>query len=451
MAGGRNTGGPGGDGGRRGELEGLRRLGRGQGAAGHGRASDDRLAALGEQIDERQAPRGRRRKRASARVRRRRLLVGGLSALLLLIAIFGGGYLYLRYRFDQIPKVDVGSETAYSGGPLNVLVIGSDSRAGLTGQQAAQAGASLVQGQRSDVDMIWHINADTHQITILSIPRDTMTSMSPALQSEFGTYNRINAAFDSGPTELVKVIQDNFGIPINDTIQVNFAGFSGAVDALGGVKMYFPYPAKDAYSGLNVTQTGCQLLNGVQALSVARSRHYQYEVDGQWYYDGSSDFGRIQRQDAFLKALINSAKSKINPLTINAFLGSIPQGVTLDRQLSFSTLVNLGVTFHSFNPNSLVTETLPTTGLDTSTWGDVLFASQPAAQELLVGIFGNQLNLHPATPPPNTDLESVPPPVVTSTTAPPATAATQATSAVSAATTPAVTTTTAPPYNPSAC
>jgi LCP family protein required for cell wall assembly len=451
MAGGRNTGGAGGDGGRRGELEGLRRLEREQSPSRRARASDERLSALGEQIDQRQAPRSRRRRRASARVRRRRLLLGGLGALLLLVAIFGGGYLYLRYRFDQIPKVDVGAETAYTGGPLNVLVIGSDSRAGLTGEQAAQAGGSSVQGQRSDVDMIWHINPGTHQITILSIPRDTLVSMSPALKSEFGTYNRINAAFNSGPTELVKVIQDNFGIPINDTIQVSFAGFTGAVDALGGVKMNFPYPAKDAYSGLDITQTGCQQLNGVQALAVARSRHFQYEVDGQWQYDGSSDFGRIQRQDAFLKALIDSAKSKINPLTINAFLGSIPQGVTLDRQLSFSTLVQLGVAFHSFNPSSLVTETLPTTGSYTQNWGDVLFVNQPPAQELLVGIFGSQLNLHPSTPPPNTALESVPPPVVTTTSAPPATAATRATSAASASTAPAVTTTTAPPYNPAAC
>jgi anionic cell wall polymer biosynthesis LytR-Cps2A-Psr (LCP) family protein len=248
------------------------------------------------------------------------------------------------------------------------------------------------------------------------------------------------------------VIQSNFGIPINDTVQVDFGGFVGAVNALGGVKMDFPHPATDVYSGLDVTQTGCQLLNGTQALSVARSRHYQYEVDGQWYYDGTSDFGRIQRQDAFLKALIDSAKSKINPLTINAFLGSIPQGVALDSNLSFSTLVRLGLSFHSFNPNSLVTYTLPTTSIGSvSPWGDVLFVDQPSAEQMLTSIFGSELTTNPRMPPPNTSLESVPPPVVTpaasSATAAPSTPSSRPT----ATTVPSVTTTTAPPYNPSAC
>ena len=198
--------------------------------------------------------------------------------------------------------------------------------------------------------MIWHIDPATHQITILSIPRDTLVSMTGSLAAQVGTYNRINSAFNAGPAQLVQVIQDNFGIPINDTVQVDFAGFEGAVNALGGVKMDFPYPARDAFSGLSSPLPGCQLLNGTEALSVARSRHYEYYADGYWHSDPSSDFGRIQRQDAFLKALISSAKSKVNPLTINAFLGSIPQGVVIDTKLSLTTLVSLGLSFHELQP-----------------------------------------------------------------------------------------------------
>jgi LCP family protein required for cell wall assembly len=387
-------------------------------------------------------------------VRRRRILAGALAFVLLIIAFFGGGYLYLRYRFDQIEKINVGTETAYHGGPLNILVIGSDSRLGLSVAEQAQAGsASVVGGQRSDVDMIWHIDPAKSQITIISIPRDTLVSMGASLSSQFGTFNRINSAYNSGPSQLVQAIQDNFGIPINDTVQVSFDGFEGAVNALGGVKMDFPYPARDAFSGLNVTQTGCQLLNGAGALSVARSRHYEFAAFGTWHSDPTGDFGRIQRQDAFLKALIDSAKSKINPLTINAFLGSIPQGVVLDSNLSFSTLVGLGIKFHSFNPNSLVTETLPTLSEGyVSPWGDILFVDQSAAQQMLAGIFGSELNLSPKTPPPNTSLESVPPPVVTATTSGVAPHAAAATSGgVTASTVPEVTSTAAPSYNPSAC
>ena len=113
-------------------------------------------------------------------------------------------------------------------------------------------------------------------------------------------------------------------------MQLNFIGFRGAVDAIGGVNLDFPYPAKDAYTGLNITAPGCQHLNGGYSLAVARSRHYQYYANGYWQYDGTSDFGRIQRQNAFLKALINQAEKQYNPLTLNAFIGSVVQGVTID-------------------------------------------------------------------------------------------------------------------------
>ena len=100
---------------------------------------------------------------------------------------------------------------------------------------------------------------------------------------------------------MVKTITANFGIPINHVVQVDFAGFQDAVNALGGIYLDFPYPAKDAYSGLDITTPGCQLLNGAQALAVARARHYEYYADGYWQYDGTSDFGRIQRQDVFIR------------------------------------------------------------------------------------------------------------------------------------------------------
>jgi anionic cell wall polymer biosynthesis LytR-Cps2A-Psr (LCP) family protein len=210
--------------------------------------------------------------------------------------------------------------------------------------------------------------------------------------------------------------------------------------------MDFPYPAKDAYSGLNITTPGCQLLSGFQALAVARSRHYNWYQNGYWHYDGTSDFGRIQRQDAFLKAMMSSAKSKVDPLTINAFIGSIHEGITIDDGFGLNELIGLALTYHSYDPGNLQGLTLPTVPANAfGSLGSVLTVDQPAAQQMLVNIFGSSL-VTPTNPPPGANGNPDPPPTVTPTTAPPA----AATPVHAAATT---TPTTAPPpsYNPVPC
>jgi LCP family protein required for cell wall assembly len=389
-------------------------------------------------------PRGYRRSGKPRWSRRRKILTILSSIVLFAVVAAGALYGYARYRYDQIKKIHVGSEVAQiSGQPFNMLVVGSDSRVGLSGSAAAQAGSvAEVPGQRSDVIMVWHVDPATRAISILSIPRDTLVSNVGGNVAEFGTFNRINATFDSGVDSLVQTITADFGIPINHVMQVDFSGFEGMVDAIGGIYLNFPYPAKDAYSGLNVTTTGCQLLNGTQALAVARSRDYEYESNGYWQYDGTGDFGRIQRQDAFLRALVDQAKTKYNPLTINALLGSIPQGITIDDQLTLSDLIGLAQDFHGIGGSALATQTLPTISNGyVSPWGDVLFVDQPAAQQLLVSMFGSQL-LAPTAPPPNTDLRPTPPPTVTTTTLPVPVA--PSTGHASTTTAPPVTTTTTP-------
>ena len=89
--------------------------------------------------------------------------------------------------------------------------------------------------------------------------------------------NRINAAFNSGPDLLVQTIEKDLGIPINHYASVGFQGFSGMVNALGGVTMDFPTEVKDQYTGLDVTTPGCQVVNGTTALQLVRSRHLYYK------------------------------------------------------------------------------------------------------------------------------------------------------------------------------
>jgi LCP family protein required for cell wall assembly len=438
--------------GKKANQEGLAALGRQMhsGSDGESVANESGLRALGARIDSHgKTPRSRTRRSGAPKWSTAKKVVVALCALLMLaVAVVGGGYAYLWYRYNQINKVHINAEVAAaSGAPFTILVIGSDSRVGESSQ--AFGSASVVTGQRSDVVQLWRVTPATKQIQILSIPRDTVVSMLPPDTTQYGTYNRINSSFNSGADQLVKTITANFGIPINHVVQVDFAGFQDAVNALGGIYLNFPYPAKDAYSGLDITTPGCQLLNGAQALAVARARHYEYYANGYWQYDGTSDFGRIQRQDVFIRSLITSAKSKVNPLTVNAFIGSIHEGVSIDDGFGINELIGLALDYRSFDPSNLAAQTLPTEAANGfGDLGDVLTVQQPEAQQMLVNTFGSDLQA-PTSPPPDAAGYPNPPPTITPTTVAPVSPTTSGGRSPAGATT---TTTTPPPsFNPTPC
>jgi LCP family protein required for cell wall assembly len=358
------------------------------------------------------------------------LLIGVVVVALALVAV-GTSYSYLQYRFNQVAKVTVKHlKVAPPGQPFNVLLIGSDSRADVSSTDAAHFGnESTAGGQRSDVVKIVHIIPATGQVSVLSIPRDTVVTVAGDT-SEIGQYNRINATYNTGPDQLVQTIEANFGIPIEHVVQINFEGFRGAVDAIGGINLDFPYPAKDVETGLDITQPGCQHLNGGYSLAVARSRDYEYYENGYWQYDGTGDYGRIQRQNAFLKALINQAETKYNPLTLNAFIGSVVQGVTIDSTFTVSELISLARQFHTFASQSLATATLPTDSAASSEFsglGAVLYVQQPQANQVITQFLGQ---------PPDTAVTPPPGPYgVVPTTTVPTGATTPGTSAASDTTT----------------
>jgi LCP family protein required for cell wall assembly len=434
--------------------EGLAALGREMRSGEPGKVANEQgLRSLGARIDE-SSPQNLRRSGKPKWSRGKKTVVILTSVVVLAAAAIGGGYAYLWYRFNQINKIHIADEvTAQGGQPFTILVIGSDTRVGeSSGAAQAFGSAQEVTGQRSDVVQLWRVTPSTKSIQVMSIPRDTVVTMLPPDNSQYGTYNRINSSYNTGANQLVKTITANFGIPINHVVEVDFSGFQQTVNALGGVYMNFPYPAKDAYSGLNITTPGCQLLNGAQALAVARSRHYEYYANGYWQYDGTSDFGRIQRQDVFLKSMIQSAKSKVNPLTVNAFIGSLHEGITIDDGWGFNELIGLALTYHSFDPTQLAGQTMPTVSSNAfGGLGDVLTVDQPATQQMLVDIFGSSL-VTPTNPPP--DVNGVPhqPPTITPTTVP-TTAATVANAGQAAGTGATTTPTTAPPpsFNPTTC
>ncbi len=218
----------------------------------------------------------------------------------------------------------------------------------------------------------------TKQVWIISIPRDLWVTIPGRGMT------RINSSFNTGPDLLIQTIETDLHIPINHYVSVTFQGFQEMVNAVGGVTMDFPDPVRDHYSGLDVTQTGCQMVDGATALELVRARHLYYEQTGEWLYDGLSDFSRIQRQDAFFRALLEKLDAvKLDPFTINSFVGAAVKYLTIDDTLGEGQLISMAETFHGLANANLHTETLPTTSFTTTGGADVLNPAQPYAKDMI--------------------------------------------------------------------
>ncbi len=341
-----------------------------------------------EQNGPRQAQSRRRRHyRRRSRTKRARNIAIIFAGILLVVAI--AGYGYIRYRYGQIKKLSVGNLTkpASSSQPINILIVGSNSRAALNGKQASAFGtAQQVGGARSDVTMILHVNPKTHSLSLMSIPRDLFMPIPGSPLS-----NRVDASLNAGPSQLVKTVEQDLGISISHYVELNFDTFQSIVQTLGGLDMYFPYPVKDAYSGLNVPNTGCHYLNGFQALAVVRARHLEYQTSsGQWIEDPLGDLSRIRRDHEFMRVLFSAVKQKgiSNPLKLNSILSSVTPDLQVDSGFSLGDMISLATEFRSVNPNTIPTATLPVALVNNYTYnganyGDVVFPAQPQDQAVI--------------------------------------------------------------------
>ncbi len=291
-----------------------------------------------------------------------------------------------------------GSKQTYHGlPPENILLIGNQTRSGLTNpQQIAQFGnPKVLSGSLSDVAMILHLDPRTGTASLLSIPRDLFVPMPSG--SLVGHWGKIDAALNngkSGPDNLIKAIHQDLGIPINHYVELNFNGFMNTVNALGGLRMNFPERIYDPYSLLGIYHTGCQLIHGFQALALVRSRHLRYDPPGvspanpaAWPADPESDLARIVRDHEFLKALLTRAEHKglSNPLTAVHFVHALINQIVMDPGLE-SQLLPLVQRFGHLAAGSIRTLTIPvTTGGAALTgytfggvnYGDVDFPVQP--------------------------------------------------------------------------
>lgn len=289
------------------------------------------------------------------------MLTGGvLSSLAFAASSAGLGYAFVKA--GSIPRVELSNvlaEEAESGEPRNVLMVGVDSTEGLDEDDPIlnerELGAPL-----ADSIMILRIDPQQRHAALLSIPRDLWVTF-PETQAE----GRINSALwrgDGHPGVLIDLLDSLFGIPIHHYVEVDFAGFKELVDELGGVPVWFDYPARDDYSGLHVRQTGCVTLDGDLALAYARSRHHYDYIDGEWEREAGSDLPRIERQQDILQRTADRAISRgaRNPGTLNRLLNSALRSVTVDDELTPADILDLAERFRSFDPHTLQTYALPT-------------------------------------------------------------------------------------------
>src|SRR5947209_2203642 len=316
---------------------------------------------------------------------RRRLLIGGISLLGLVVLLVGAGYVYYRWRFAQIHKTHI-TGLANDSGTMNVLLVGSDSRANVEGNSAFNDKSAPVTGQRSDTMMMLHVDTQQKKAMILSIPRDLYVPIAGTSGS-----NRINTAFDNGAQRLVDTIQTDLGIKINHYVQVDFVGFQSIVNSVGGVDIYVPAPARDKLSGLSIKTAGCAHLDGFQALAWARSRHFEELEGGRWQSDPTGDLGRIQRQQDFIRRMLRKALATRNPIKVNNLIGIGIKNVQIDQHMSTSDILHLASKFRSLNADTVDMATLPTSPFTTRIGGltaDVLKLKQPDAQSFIDRVNG---------------------------------------------------------------
>jgi LCP family protein required for cell wall assembly len=341
------------------------------------------LDALGSEIERTHKPdRGRGRHAAGSggpRRRWRRWVLAGLAALLLVVAA-GAGYLY--YLAHDLRRITVhGLHSAFhsgkEAGTENILMVGSTSRCALTVQNPAYGLCSQgVNGVNSDVMMILHADPAHHRLALLSIPRDLFI---PNARSTGA--NKVDAGLYQGLTQLVAAIEEDFGIPIQHAISLNFDQFANIVQSLGGINMAFPVSVFDwaptgggvdgnqpVSSGLNQRAAACVHLNGTQALEVVRARHLRYETPGSnpndpyaWPPEAQSDLARIRRDHEFLRVLATAIAQHglDNPISDLSLINSVKADIGFDQTWAVSDMVNLVLDFHSIGINSVPQLTLP--------------------------------------------------------------------------------------------
>lgn len=302
------------------------------------------------------APRGKRRGRNP-----RHTVIKVIAAALMTLAVVTaatvvGVYNHLNGNIDVVEVSDQLADRPPKGpeGPLNVLVMGSDSREGANNIDGLTGG-----GARSDTTILLHLSADRERAYGISVPRDTLVDR-PSCYEEDGTEipggEQViwNAAFAlGGPACTIQQFEQVSGIRVDNYAVIDFAGFRGMVDALGGVEVCIPEDIDDPSANIHL-DAGTRVLQGDDALAYVRVRKGVAGGDG-------TDPQRIKRQQAFMAAMMNKAISGgmlSRPDKMVSFLSAATDSLQTDTE-NISRLAGLGADFQGVGLDNIRFVTTP--------------------------------------------------------------------------------------------
>jgi LCP family protein required for cell wall assembly len=244
---------------------------------------------------------------------------------------------------------------------LNILLVGSDNRSGLTPAQIKELAVGTVAvaaGARSDTMLLVHISKARDSAVIISLPRDSLVTIPEHISSSDSNkmvparQNKLNAAFSfGGPPLLIQTLEAETGLRIDHYIEINFLGFKSIIDALGGIDVCVKKNIDDPKSHL-VVSAGLQTLNGIDSLKYVRTR----------YFDGLGDIGRMKRQQEFMSAVLRKATSTgtlLNPIKLVNFFNAAIKTVTTDKEFNKNDLLTLGKQLKNLSADRVRTLTIP--------------------------------------------------------------------------------------------
>ncbi|MFE5997737.1 LCP family protein [Streptomyces sp. NPDC056454] len=267
---------------------------------------------------------------------RRRIKLGALTLVVVLLVGSVSTYFWADGKLKREVDLSKVIERPGEGEGTNYLIVGSDSREGMSAEEKKRLRTGSAEGKRTDSMMILHRGSNGP--TLISLPRDSQVEIPSFKGSESGKMFqgtgrqvKLNAAYaEDGPELLVRTVEFNTGLRIDHYVEIGFAGFAQIVDAIGGVELDIPKAFKDKKSGADF-QAGKQTLNGEQSLAFVRTR----------YAFAGSDLDRTKNQQKFLAALASQTATPstiLNPFKLYPTLGAGLDTLIVDKDMSLWSL-----------------------------------------------------------------------------------------------------------------
>nr|WP_229805962.1 LCP family protein [Microbispora rosea] len=299
--------------------------------------------------------------------------------------LIGSGVAWLapNYAASKLKSVDAGTSATAPTGAMNILLVGVDKRDNLTRRQQNQLHLGRDVGERTDTMMVIHLSEDHRKVTVVSLPRDTWTTIPGKGE------HKINSAYQFGGAKLtVKTVEQATGLRMNHYVEVNVLGFIDVVESLGGVTVCTPVAIDDPKTKLSL-QPGTYTLDGVQALAYARTRA-----------TARSDLDRIDRQQQVISALLGKALSGgtlANPAKLAGLVDSTLKTLTVDPALA-DNLLDLANQLKDVSTDDVSFATVPLAEVNyrTPTGESAVLWDKEAARDLFRRIDADQPLVKPS-------------------------------------------------------